>query len=336
MTQKESKDSLEVVSVNIDSVKSIDISKGKIIELETTDSSLLYDIVYTDFLKNKIIVTTRDNAIIFDNNGKYLFTLGYKGNGPDEYVNFTNVFIRNEGIYLYDNTSKKILMYDENGNFIFSTKINADNEYSPSYLFPLNDGRFITKNTFQGDMAYTPIACILDEKLKEINTVEGNKIKTGLTTGDNFFQYDDEILYWETLCDTIFSIIDYKKMAPKYFVDFGKYSLPQTERIGKDVYDLIEYSNKPENANKIASFIRYINESDDFLRFMFIFQSKVYYCYYDKLKKTTQTYCFEDVKKEFKPAPFVYYHDGYVYLSVFSESDFEKNPYLVVFDEKDF
>ena len=185
---------------------------------------------------------------------------------------------------------------------------------------------------FQGDHVNTPIASILDDEYNSVTIINGRNVTSGMTTGENFSQYQDEILYWEILCDTIFSVSDYNKISPKYFVDFGKYSIPQSERINKDVYDLIEYTNKEENIKKTASFIWYVNEDDKYLRFMFVFNRQIYYVFYNKANKTAQTYCFENSSK-FKASPFVYYNNGRVYLSVSSEDEIENNPYIVVFEE---
>jgi hypothetical protein len=40
--EKRANSNLGIIPVNVDSAKSLDISRGKIIELETTDESLLY------------------------------------------------------------------------------------------------------------------------------------------------------------------------------------------------------------------------------------------------------------------------------------------------------
>jgi hypothetical protein len=102
------------------------------------------------------------------------------------------------------------------------------------------------------------------------------------------------------------------------------------------MWNLRHVTNKPENINKTATFIRYVNEDDRYLRFMFAFQKKTPFVFYDKQQKTAQVYFFEDKNKAFVPVLFAYYYDHAVYLSVMSETDMEKNPYLVVFDESIF
>jgi hypothetical protein len=324
---------VEVISVNIDNAQPVAISGGRMIELETTDSSLLYEITRIELLKEKIVVLSREKVSVFAKSGKFLFNISAKGEGPQEYVSLANVFVKNDLVYLIDQMSKKVLCYDENGNFVSSTKINENNPYPISDLFPLDNGNYIGKNMFRGDYDLVPVGCILDEQYKFVNAIEGRKILSGIYKCDNFFQYKDRILYWEILNDTIFSVDDYQSINPKYFVDFEDHSIPENERYGKDVYDLIEYSNQPENINKIAGFIGYIAENDKYVMFRFMFKKQTYYTFYDKQRKVAHVFRFEDSNHEYYTTPYVSCHNGYFYLSVMSETDFEKNPYLIVFEE---
>jgi hypothetical protein len=138
------------------------------------------------------------------------------------------------------------------------------------------------------------------------------------------------------LNDTIFSVEDYQSVIPKYYVDFGNHSIPKNERYGKDVYDLIDYSNQPGNISKIAGFIGYIVENDNHLMFRFMFKKQTHYVFYDKQRKIARIFRFEDSDREYYTTPCVCYHNGYLYLSVMSETDLEKNPYLIVFEENIF
>jgi len=228
---------IEVIPINLNTAKSIDLNIGKMIKLETTNSSLLYEIISISFINKKLFIHTRDKVAVFDNNGKFLFNLSRKGKGPGEYIKVSTVFVQNGHICLFDNMMKKIFIFNDNGEFISSVNINLE-QYPLAYIYPLSDGRFIAKNMFRGEQEKTPVGSILSDKYNLINTVKGRNVITGFTTHNNFYQYDNnEILYFEPLCDTIFSIRDNKMMKPKYFVDFGKYAIPATARKGKDVYD---------------------------------------------------------------------------------------------------
>jgi hypothetical protein len=334
---KKSMTPIEIISINVDNAQVLDNSNGRIIELETTDSSLLYDITRIEFLKEKMIILSREKVSVFNKNGKFVFNISAKGEGPQEYINLANMFVKKDLIYLIDQMSRRILCYNENGNFVSSTKINETNPYPISDLFPLENGKYIGKNMFQGDHNLVPIGCILDEQYNFIKTIEGKNILSGITKHDNFYQHSDRILYWEILNDTIFAIIeDGQFIVPQYFIDFGNHSIPQNERYGKDIYSLIDYSNQQRNINKIAGFIGCIAENDNYLMFRFMFKKQAHYVFYDKQRQIASVFRFEDRYHKYYTTPYVCYHDGCIYLSIMSETDFEKNPCIVVFDENIF
>ncbi len=333
---KSQKKELTVIPIDLDSVQSVDVNNGKIVELETSDSSLLYEIASIDVIKSKLVIQTRDKSVVFDSNGRFLYNVGAKGDAPFEYKKFTGIFVRNDSIYLFDGLSKKVLCYDNTGRYLFSRSVDSNSDkLFPTQIFPISNSAFIVKNTFRGNFEKVPVLSVLDDNYKYVANIDGRFLNTGFTVADNFSLFGkNEVLYWETLNDTIFSVVNGESIVPKYFVDFKEHAIPFSVRKGKDVYDLIDYTNKPQNISRIATFIRNVYEDDKLVRFMFVYNHKIYYTKYDKVKKTTRVFCFEDMKHRLKPQPFVKYMNGKVYLSVTSEGNFEKNPSLVVFSDK--
>lgn len=329
----------ELISVRIDfdNVAKVDINQGKIIEFETNDSSLLYEINNVDIIDNKIIVQTRGKSIAFNLNGKYLFNVGVKGDAPNEYKKQTGLFVKDKFLNLFDGTSKKILRYNEEGDYMATVKIATNSKgLFPTTIYPLRNGNYISKNTFQGDSEKTPTLSLLDDQFENVYSISGRYLKTGFVISDNFFQYKDDILYWETLNDTIFAIENYKKISPKYFVDFNKYAIPNSVRKGKDVYDLIEYTNKPENLNSIATFVRYVSEDEHFLRFIFVYNHKIHYTKYYKELGISKTFSINDNQNNYTPTPFLFVNGNKIYISLNSTKELESNPLLVVFDDSIF
>jgi hypothetical protein len=321
---------MERVPVDASVAQVVDIGEGRLIELETTDASLLYEISNLCFLNDKFVVLSRETVCVFDNNGKFLFNVGQRGQGPNEYTYLSNIFIKDGLIYLFDSMAKKLLLFDENGNFVSSVKLNPD--YPISDFFPLENGDYVAKTMFQGDHQKVSIASIWDKDFNFVRTIEGRSVTTGMTVKNNFSQYKDQILYWETLNDTVFAINDYNEMTAKYFIDFGKNAIPASVRFGKDVYDLIDYCGKPENADKIAGFVFNVVENDTELSFRFGFQSHTLYAFFNKENKTTQTFRFEDKTHQYKVNGGCWQNTNYLYVPAMSEIDLEQNPLLVVFD----
>ncbi len=153
---------VEIVTINFDQVKTVDVSQGEIIKLETTESSLLYEINNIDIFDSKMIIQTRGKSIAFSLSGDYLFQVGTKGEGPNEYKGHRALFIKDSLIHLFDDRSRKVLKYDFDGAFISTVGVteNTDGLF-PSALLPLHNGYSISKNTFQGVEGRTPTLSIL-------------------------------------------------------------------------------------------------------------------------------------------------------------------------------
>jgi hypothetical protein len=333
---------MPVTSISIDfkNIKSIDIDPDnvKVIPLETTEQSLLYSINKIQFWKNKIIVFTHYKLCVFDDNGKFLFNVSRKGEGPEEYSALSNFFIQDEHINLFDSDTRRLLSFDENGKFISSTAMNPDeNRHFPAVLYPTdNDSYYIAKNRFEGDQAQTPTLSVWTKEYKLVREINGRYLTTGLSVPDLFSCYKDNILYWELLNDTIFSIHDYKQIIPKYYVDFQEKSIPAYEKTGKDLYELIQYTNRPEVIDRFAARIGYVREDEQYIRLIFWFQKRLHYVKYDKNNQLASTYCFTGNKLNADLNYFMDIRNDNLIFSASIKDNYDENPILLVINEKEF
>lgn len=62
------------------------LEKGRIVPLETNDSSLLYDVTQLEILDEKYFILSRYRILTFDHDGNFLFTVSSKGQGDKEYL----------------------------------------------------------------------------------------------------------------------------------------------------------------------------------------------------------------------------------------------------------
>jgi len=117
------------IIIDVDSIKKepLKISKLKYIPLETTSECI---IGYADkvLIKNDKLyvadITQADALFVFDLNGKFLFKIAKKGNGPGEYVTFMDFDVLPNGdIYMWDISTKKIIVYDQSGEYKKDIKI---------------------------------------------------------------------------------------------------------------------------------------------------------------------------------------------------------------------
>jgi hypothetical protein len=113
---------------------SVDIKKGAslqlseiteditVIELELTDESIINPkpnqmkrIILSDGL---VFLAQPEKIFVFDRNGKYIRTIGSKGQGPGEYNRIRNFAIDETNKRLFVNAYYNIICYDLDGNFL--------------------------------------------------------------------------------------------------------------------------------------------------------------------------------------------------------------------------
>lgn len=83
--------------------------------------------------------------LVFDFSGKYLYKLGEIGRAKNEYINTPRDFFiaKNGEVHVFDYTGKKMLIFDNNGNFISSFDSQSANSFgmtsSGKYICCIND-----------------------------------------------------------------------------------------------------------------------------------------------------------------------------------------------------
>ena len=102
--------------------------KTTAIELELTDVSLINpDRIQSIFLcDNLVIVAERERIFVFGIDGKFVRTIGSKGQGPGEYSSIRNVAMDERNKRLFINSMSKIICYDLNGFFLKELPMGSD------------------------------------------------------------------------------------------------------------------------------------------------------------------------------------------------------------------
>ena len=108
------------------------------IPLETTDSSLIGNSYSIKLSKDHIFVSTNGRCLSFDKQtGKYLGSIGHKGEDPQGYSN-ANCFIhpRTNHLYFYRQPDK-LVKYDAKGNYLGQASLPQN--ISPTLYFTFAD-----------------------------------------------------------------------------------------------------------------------------------------------------------------------------------------------------
>jgi hypothetical protein len=200
------------IVIDMDSVKrvsSIEFSDVRYVPLETSDECLIGDASKTLIRNNKIYVADFRSAMalfIFDMNGKFLFKIARRGQGPGEYVTFHDFDIQTNGdIYMFDQSKKKFLIYNSTGEYL--REIYSDFYFSGFCL--VNNRMYWSKliehgNMFAGLAAYD----MTNKKTEFILKDEKNSHKTGIIYSNHDFYYspDNTVYYSPQFSEIIYSL----------------------------------------------------------------------------------------------------------------------------------
>ena len=141
------------------------------IELELTDESLINPdrIKRIIVAENDIIVAQMNSIFIFDKDGKFVRSIGSKGQGPGEYNNIRNLALDERNKRLFVNSTRKIICYDLDGNFLRES-------------FPFQQG-----NVHVYDMNY------INNELLTIVDAIGRKDEKGLFNHSVVYRLNDDL-----------------------------------------------------------------------------------------------------------------------------------------------
>jgi hypothetical protein len=188
--------------------------------LETNEHCLIGTVNMIRVVDDYIIVMDSEqtkSVFVFDKKGKFLYTVGKVGAGPDEYIEITDSSIdfKKKEIYILDISRNRINKYDlRSGRFI--SQITIDKKALQSYYMQYAGGKiFITATSFNK----TEDFCILQEI--DSNTgrqvasfLKASEYNSGwsgfLTRTEGFFYpgYAGGAKYVQMFMDTIISIGD--------------------------------------------------------------------------------------------------------------------------------
>ncbi|GHS93853.1 hypothetical protein FACS1894207_1000 [Bacteroidia bacterium] len=142
------------IVIDIDAVKSPPLKLAHIqyVPLETSEECFIGHASKTLIRNNKIYVADFNKVMalfVFDMNGKYIFKISKRGQGPGEYISFNDFDIQNNGdIYMFDQHQKKILIYNSEGKYLQ----NANFDYYFGNFCIVNNKMYWSKLRESGQM----------------------------------------------------------------------------------------------------------------------------------------------------------------------------------------
>jgi hypothetical protein len=240
------------------------------IVLETTSEALLMDIRFLDLSSEYVVVTDRDNCLLFDRNGKFISKISSQGRGPGENIFFTQIKILNDKIFLPNVTLHEINIFNTKGKFLNTLKSPGRFSAIESINWmPLSDSSFLVQIPNDTGIEEHRIAHInfYGEIIKKYaNTTFFNCSHEGclINRRADFYTYNDNIYYKELLNDTIWQLKD-DYLKPEYILNLGKFGFSfEHKALSYPVY--LEKVHEGIFAKKVFGFQDYIIINLDFMQ----------------------------------------------------------------------
>jgi len=199
------------ITIDLKSVQnvSLKIENIRYIPLETTDECLIGRADKVLIKNNRIYVSDFNKAMalfVFDMNGKLLFKINRRGQGPGEYISFNDFDIQvNQDIFMLDHFGKKILVFDSEGKYLHSVNFEfffrnfclIENKIYLSHITP-NSGKKVA------DLAVYDME---NKKTKFLLEDEKFLYPIGFTSSRYKFYYSPNNTYYSPkLSETIFAV----------------------------------------------------------------------------------------------------------------------------------
>ena len=310
----EKNDNIVSISVDISNAQLFSKSRDnvQILSLDTATIALQGEVYSIIFLENIIAVRTSNRLSLFDNHCIYIRDLGRLGRAGNEFITLSSVFFENDTFELFDVEGQKILRFDTTGIFIGSKSFDKNNEFSVSRINSFFDS-YIALNRYRGELVKTPTLVLFDKDLYQKNTT-GKNLISGFTLHNVFSYYSNEMLFWNIFDYNIYSIEKDFILKPKYFINFGKYSIPKNIYRMNNAEKIMEYLLNNEKV--VVSSIQYVIENESYLNFTFSLDSTYYLVIFNKKDGKTKVYELK-LSEHFYFYPFMTIHeDNYVFCGV--------------------
>ena len=288
-------ESLVTIDVNVNNVKILRLQNcDKTTLLQNGENALIGHVSKMIATDNYYIIATNKRLSIFDKDGQFVTHIGNQGRAQNEYIGITDFWIENNSVFIYDmNGGKRILQYSLNDSLMKSTSVpsSISKDFIPfNFLIPFHDV-YIGKCVWDGTVKTSPALACYDKQFNMIKHFVEPTLNCGLYIGYPLFKTTDEILYWNALRNTVYSVSEQLQISSKYRISFGNNNFPQREYANDD-YELLNAYMNDESQQKIyASIISYIWQTSQELIFTYSYQNKSHFVVFNL--DTKQTECWQ-------------------------------------------
>lgn len=184
-------------------------------------------------LSNNFIFINCNNLLQFSRDGEFLRRIGSLGKGPKEYLSVSNISVNEEIEYIYIHAVNKILIYTFQGKFI--KEIHIPVNYAKSCAI---DTSYFIAWSHVGEGNEENVFAVLDKNGKIVSKVKNHfkwpardlNTRIGWSDYNEFYTLGNKLFFKDMYTDTIYTVSEQKKITPVFFLDLGKYKIPDKHR----------------------------------------------------------------------------------------------------------
>lgn len=246
------KDMADIISVDIDRTNKVSIfdyfSGIEIVPLETNDSSLIKSIDKLLLINDNFYILDyrRSQILAFRSDGRFIFSINNKGNGPDQYLNIADFDIYNNKLSFISAIDGTLHNYDLKGSFIEKQRLPKINGAYKLIKYINNDSIVFWTYDYEKRIKFFSISenKIFNEAMSESDIIFNN-ISTPV------FPYGNYMV--RTIDNSVKEITPDCKIRLAYQWDFG--------RLNNDLKNLKE-EPKSGSSEKLYDFAKKIYSSE--------------------------------------------------------------------------
>lgn len=324
---------VSVIEVDIDSVSTIEVDTARLVRLQSSDSSMIFDICSLIEHDGQLIIHSRNYLRMFDAaTGKYLGDVARQGSEDDNFSMIGNIWMAGDTLNLFDVNRQRISSYSTDGRFLAaSVPFDAEDQRPgehPRIMTPWRDG-YLTVNSFSSGSTKRNPAVSFYGGADGGGAMKGRELREGGFTMDGLYTDSMRALYWEPLRDTIFTVdTDRGVIEPLYAVDFGElYAFKPVCQQLPHLKDRVKAFR--DDKQHRASFIRYVQPEGSSLYFTFMTNDgQNFMARYDEKTRRTRTFSIAAADGRYRASTFFKIEGDSAIIEVNDTQNIESNPLI--------
>lgn len=318
--------------VDFSGITYINQSDGRVVNLETTDDSRVYDIANFSVCGDTLVIRSRNNLHTFSSTGKHIACILQEKKVVKTRGIISNVFFENQTVAVHDFNQKTVSWYNLKGEPLSSMKYKiAGEDVFPVHIYPWNGG-YIATNAYGGESVDRKTLCFVNKELNTGIAIEGRSLTSGRGISDDIsIDEQGNVLYHEQLCDTLFTVRD-GMLTPLLAIDFGTHALPE-DVARQDIYEREDYVTRLYKEGKpLAGWPSFFQRIGNIIYFTCVSPDNgIVLCRYDEKEGTTRLFAVDfDNPQYMTQLPF-FIRDNVAYWQVRDKNNASQNPLLFVF-----